>query len=531
LYGLLTVLRVNLRPHAHPLTLGVAALALYLTGLPQSITWAHSAADSGELAAAAATWGVPHPPGYPVYILLGKLFLFIPWGDPAHRLAVMSAVAGTGAVVLIWYLIREMQYLTSNGKESPSRWPATVGAGALVVSPIFWSQAIVVEVYALNALFFAGVAFLLAGWWRRQQSWPARKHNYLWLLAGATLLGLGLGNHLTLALLVPLVGGAVWWGACKGFLSIRRIGFVALALLTGLGLYAYLPIASSQGPPINWGIPSNWTGFVWTVSGTPYQPYLFGLPIDALPDRIVSWLRLVFLEQFTPVGAGLALLGALHLWERNRPLLLASAWVVLSLTLYAITYDSKDSDVFLIPVFMALATWLALGVDWALQVVGQSSLGRGRPSEIRVSGMVIAAVLIMAPGVTFAANLSNVPLRGDAAAYRYAQETLAGVEQGAVIFAETDEELFSLWYGRYALDERPDVTVVSSRLLQYDWYWEQLERRYPSIVPEQIPLGASPRLAALIEESIGVRPIYATMQVRGVQAYEQERVGNLLRLR
>jgi hypothetical protein len=388
-----------------------------------------------------------------------------------------------------------------------------------------------VEVYALNALFFAGVAFLLAGWWRRQQTWPARKHNYLWILAGAALLGLGLGNHLTLALLLPMAGLAVWWGARKGFLSIRRIGFVVLTLAAGLGLYAYLPIASGQGPPINWGTPSNWTGFIWTVSGTPYQPYLFGLPIDAVPDRLVSWLRLVFLEQFSPVGAALALLGALHLWERNRPLFLASSWVVSSLTLYAITYDSKDSDVFLIPVFMALATWLALGVDWALRMIEESPLPRGGPSKIRVSGILIAAVLIVVPGVTFAANLGNVPLRGDTEAYRYTQEALAKVEQGAVIFAATDEELFSLWYGRYALGERPDVIVVSSRLLRYDWYLEQLEQRHPSILPDEIPLGTSRRLAALIEESIGMRPIYATKQVLGVQGYKQEEAGTLLRLR
>ena len=483
------------------------------------------------MAAAVATWGVPHPPGYPVYILLGKLFMFVPWGDPAHRLAVMSAVAASGTVVLVWYLVREMQYMTTDGQATPPPWAATVGAAALAVSPVFWSQAIVVEVYALNALFFAGVAFLLTGWWRRQQWWPARKSNYPWVLAGAALLGIGLGNHLTLALMLPLVALTFWWGARKGFLSIRTIVLASLALLAGLGLYAYLPIAASQSPPINWGLPSDWTGFAWTVSSTPYQPYLFGLPIDALPDRIVSWLRLVLLEQFSPVGAALALLGALHLWERNRALLLASAWVVLSLSIYAITYDSRDSNVFLVPVFIALATWLALGVDWALQVVGQSSLRRGRPWAIRVPGMLIATILIGVTGVTLAVNLGNVPLRGDEAAYRYGQVTLAAVDQGAVIFAETDEELFSLWYSRYALGQRPDVTVISTRLLQYDWYLEHLEQRYQSIVPADVPIGASSRLVELINKSIPKGPVYITKQVGVPGTYHRQETGDLFRLR
>ncbi|MBE9508758.1 MAG: DUF2723 domain-containing protein, partial [Chloroflexi bacterium] len=87
---------------------GVVALLLvvYLLTLPPTLTWAHHGADGGDLVTAVARGSIPHPPGFPTYLLLGELFIRLPWGDPAWRLNLMSAVLAVGAVGLTAAAIR-----------------------------------------------------------------------------------------------------------------------------------------------------------------------------------------------------------------------------------------------------------------------------------------------------------------------------------------------------------------------------------------------------------------------------------------
>ena len=70
----------------------VLPAALYLSTLAPTLTWAHNGQDGGDLVTAVYTSGVPHPPGYPTYVLLGKLFALLPVSEPAYRLNLMSEV-------------------------------------------------------------------------------------------------------------------------------------------------------------------------------------------------------------------------------------------------------------------------------------------------------------------------------------------------------------------------------------------------------------------------------------------------------
>lgn len=141
------------------------AFGIYVSTLPTSITWLNSGTDSGELATAVDTLGVAHPPGYPTYILLGRLFAFLPFGEVAYRTNLMSAFFGAAAVVLLYFVVLEFIHLTKAKGEEARSWTALVSAAlaasALAFSPLFWSQATITEVYALNAFFVAAITFLL----------------------------------------------------------------------------------------------------------------------------------------------------------------------------------------------------------------------------------------------------------------------------------------------------------------------------------------------------------------------------------
>ena len=210
---------------------GLLAFILYLRTLAPTVLYYDlpDLRDSAMLQTKAYVLGVPDYTGYPTYVMLGRLFTFLPVGDVAYRVNLASAVYAALAVVLV-YLV---------GVQLSGRVVAAVaGATAFAVSWLFWSQAIVAEVYTLNALFVALVLFVLLLWRGR------RRDRYL--LLAAFLMGLSLTHHLTSGLLLP--AGLVF------VLMVERRKLSDLGLvLKGVGLfllgllpYLYLPIRASM---------------------------------------------------------------------------------------------------------------------------------------------------------------------------------------------------------------------------------------------------------------------------------------------
>src|SRR5215213_7667172 len=136
---------------------GLLALILYLRTLAPTVLYYDlpGLRDSAVLQTKAYVLGIPDYTGYPTYVMLGKLFTFLPVGDVAYRVNLASAVYAALAVVLV-YLVGVQ--LTGR------RIAAAAGAIAFAVSGLFWSQAIVAEVYTLNALFVALILFVLLLW-------------------------------------------------------------------------------------------------------------------------------------------------------------------------------------------------------------------------------------------------------------------------------------------------------------------------------------------------------------------------------
>jgi len=131
-----------------PVALGLASFAVYLRTLASTVL----PGDSGEFQFAAPLMGVAHPTGYPLYILLGKLWtLLVPWGDLAQRMNLFSAFWSVLAVALVYLVARQL-----TGRP----FAAAIAALTLAFSRTFWSQAVVAEVYALHSFFVAAILYL-----------------------------------------------------------------------------------------------------------------------------------------------------------------------------------------------------------------------------------------------------------------------------------------------------------------------------------------------------------------------------------
>ncbi|MGD8627258.1 MAG: DUF2723 domain-containing protein [Anaerolineae bacterium] len=484
------------------LGVGIVALAVYVASLAPGLTFANHGVDGGDLIAAAYNLGVPHPPGYPTYTLLAWLLTRLPVGVVAYRVNLLSAICTAGAVALLYTCVRQL--LPAGGRSRLLLPGATALTFAFASLP--WSQAVIAEVYGLLALFAALLLWLLLRW----RSGGGDRH--LWL--AALVLGLGLGNHLTLIFAAPAALILIW-PQRQRWLRVRVLLPCLLLFLAGLGVYAYLPLAARHNPPVNWGNPVTWDRFLWVVTARQYQPFAFGLDLAHAPARLAGWAGLLG-EQFGWWGLALALAGGWWAWQRDRSLTLAGlAWMVLAGG-YAFLYRFEDSYVYLLPVVMLLALWWGEGLRGVLQLIR----GRwGQPPGARPGrwgqqpGLAPVAVALL-PLLSLGLHWTAVDPDDDGQAQAYAYQALEVVEAGSLIVARGDGPTFALWYGLYAEGRRPDVAVVNGPLLAYTWYRQQIRSQYPDLLlyepgPEE-EVTIDDLVRHLIEDNLGRRPVYAT---------------------
>ena len=137
--------------------IGVSALSLYIRTLAPSLLWG----DSAEFQTLSYTLGMTHPSGYMTQIMLGKLFTYIPVGNIAYRVNLMSAFFGALAVALVYLIVRIL-----GGRPIPGISASMM----LALTPFFWWRALIAESYAPAAGMVATI-WLLFLFWRQTQKW------------------------------------------------------------------------------------------------------------------------------------------------------------------------------------------------------------------------------------------------------------------------------------------------------------------------------------------------------------------------
>jgi hypothetical protein len=421
---------------------GALALAVYVATLAPAITWAHHGTDGGDLITAAATLGVPHPPGYPLYVLAGQAITRIPLpgGELALRFNLLSAVSGAGAAALLALAISQIA----------SPFAGLIGGLTLAFGPILWSQAVIAEVYAPHALLVSGwfLALLRVRMGGKRDRWV----GCLW--------GLAWTMHLSTALLAPL---AVWWGSDRAQ-TWRERGRFLVGLLLGLASFLLLPLLAARHPVINWGDPVTPGRWWWLVSGSLYRGYVLGLAPADWSGRLAALARYA-VQGFTWPGLALALWGAAQLARERARLLVALALSAGLVMLFALAYDAPDSHVLLMPAWMIVALFLGVGVARLVQELP-------RLRAFRWSLLLIPLALLLT-------GWSDASLRGDREAAEFGQGVMREAPADALVYTATDAHTFTLWYYRLAVGLRPDLTVVDSDMLEEEWYQVMLRAQDP----------------------------------------------------
>ena len=489
----------------------VMSLVIYTSTMSRGITWLNTGPDGGDFISAARAWGVPHPTGYPTYTMLLRLFGdVVAIGDHAFRANLFSAVMGALAVPFVYVAaLRVLRRLPGSevGDSRSVTVAALIAALAFGTSRLFWSQATVTEVYTLNTLFASSLLVLTLGVVRDLDRGSSSIRNRTLL---AVLLGVGLGNHTTLGLLGAPFGVWVMW------LVWRRFGWRGVfdwrplvGLLAGLSVYIYVPIAASAAPIVSWGSPDSFEGFRWMISGTIYRPYAFGLSNDLISGRIATIAELLF-TQFTIVGTVIGIAGLTTIWSYSREFVIASVASVLVVTVYAVAYDTVDSFIYLILVFMIFSLWLAVGIAAMGQGIRRFTARTAQLSSYQrqLYVGVFAVVVLIVPVWSVATGWGELNLAGEDGPAQFAEETIAKAA-GGVVFAE-EPELFALVYQAQVADPELDVMVVGPLMLSHDWYWDQLVRYYGDRIPDTRPATYEDRLAWIVDHNHNVVPMYST---------------------
>ncbi len=432
--GAITALRVhasaNVAAWAAAIAVGSVTFVVYLATLAPSVMWY----DMGEFAVVSSMLGIAHNTGYPLLILTGKAFTFLPFGETAWRVNLVSAVFTSLAVMLTFATIRELtrEYIG-----------AAIGALTLAFASTVWANATWATSYGMNLFFVALISYLMFRW--------HRERTPRLLVFAALAFGLALCNHRLIVLVAPpsLLLIALGWRS----LSLKTVALSALAFLVGLSLYLYLPIRGEMEPAISWARPAEastyWSMFVNGQTPSDYWSVDFADRIDILwayPSYDLTW-----------AGLALAAAGLVVCAMRARAIAAYLGLLIVLTALIVETYAIHNVYNYLTPGYFALCVLIGVACSWVVEVVRKAEGGSVdvRP-HVRIAG--VAAVLALLPAFLLFRNYERIDRSDDYMAIDFARTTLERLPPDAVIL--TDSWTASpLWYAQHVEGQRKDVLV------------------------------------------------------------------------
>ena len=499
-----------------------ATFSIYVFTMCPTVYWD----DSAAFCAVHSLLGIPHSPGFPVYVIWGRLFTTIPFLNSAFCSNLMSAFWGSLALVLLYLLITEI-FDQIKSSRSLFRFACITSILFFAFSTSFWLQAIRAEVYTLNILFTLLLIFLMVKWWQLKGSHIGFKI----LLLFSFTLGLSLANHpLLIITLVPAFllfffyaqTGSRLTADFKSLLQPKKLFVLAVFLALGVSLYLYLPIRSSLLPGINWGKPDNWSNFLTylfrisqpsVIASDPGFPYL---------NRL--WFNLSFpVDQFSLPFFWLGVVGVISLFKSCRRIFLFT-FLIFTLnvltTTWAADFSLRNYDLlgYLLPSLSVFTIWFALGLmtvlNWIfkeVRILHTNPIGETYKVVGYLVGYALFGLVLLLPLFQVKKNFHLCNKRSQIWAYSYANQILSSVKNDALILVGDDNTLTSLWYLNLSQRIRPDVNILSISALSQRSYREHISQQYPDIkLPKSICKNSGEMAYEVSQLNADNFPVYST---------------------
>ena len=410
---------------------GVAFVIYLRTLLPGP-----SFGDWAEMQFIPAQLGIPHPTGYPLYVLLGKVFSLLPIGTWAYRADLLSAVAAAGAAgtsVLVATRLGVRPLI------------AAAAGLSLALSGTLWLEATFSEMNGLHL-------FLVAAVIHRALVWRAERRDSD-LRLGGLLAGLAVANHLLSVTVVPIVILFVLFDAWSR-LRERPIVLLQTALLglVGVSLYLFIPLRGLAGPPSVYGAFLTWDGFSSLVSGAQFRR---DMQFSSEQSLVKAWGAVPeVLEQFAARSnvifvAGAVVGGVIHV-VRDRWAAAMLALVAASSVFFFANYLG-DLDHYLLVAWLVFAVWVAIAIETIV-----AWLERQLPERTAVARLALAAFAL--PIAIAASNWTSHDESQNRVGEQFATLVFSELPPDAVLLTYWDA-LTNLSYAHCVGGQRPDISL------------------------------------------------------------------------
>ncbi len=442
--------------------------------------------DSGELAAVQSLLGVAHPTGYPLFTLLGYLFLKIPLSG--SRIFQLNLLAMIFCIIGLWFFYCSIRMIllqmradsiTNKRKGSAKNIDYIVIAAStlslflLGFSKTFWLQSTSVEVYSLHIFLMNSIIYFIL-----KADFESNKY---WIWA-AFFLALGFSNHMTTILILP---GLIYLFIAKlKFRSstLRIASLMAVVFfVTVIVIYSYLPIRASKAPVLNWGDPSNLKNLIRHVTGKQYRVWLFSSAEAAMKN--LNYFFKNFLNEFNWIGILSGFAGLYYTLFKKRRLGIFFILTFVLTVLYSVNYDIHDLDSYFILAYIVFAFMIGSGIYWVLHV-------RGKLFFILFSILIFLSIPYQIMN-----NFQRVDRSRDFVFEDYTKQALESMPENSLLISYQWDYLVSpSYYFRFVENFRRDVAVVDKELLRRSWYYKQIERNYPQII-----VGIKPKIISFLK--------------------------------
>ncbi len=436
---------------------GTLAAGLYACTLAPGV----GAGDGGELLLAASTFGVPHPPGYPLWATAASAVAAIPLGSLALRVNALSLIFAAIAAALLWSLAR---------RSGVGRFGAAAATALYATSIAVWRSAVEAEVYSLAAAAFLSLVHL--AWNARSRAGAGRRADALFFL----FVGLAYLAHQTLA--APALVLAAWvlarwftWGRVA-----RAAGWIVLGLTPAL----VVPLRVLAGSGYAWKSRAPLEALADVFSRGAYGAVAQNPPrLELFVDAIAGMSRVVA-SSLGPVALALGLVAGIVLVRRRARRAGAGAagraWSGLRVPVLAAL--SVPVGLAAVVRFTPDAEHLAQVEPFLIPVVAMGALvaGSGAAEVLRASRRAVRPGTSQGLLVPLAAAACSLAVVGSIAFHypqcdragfhlpeRYGRDLLASVPRGATLVVDGDNETFLAAHWIRQHGARPDLTVRHRR--------------------------------------------------------------------
>lgn len=440
---------------------GVALLIgiIYLYTAAPSMLWL----DSGRFVAGAYSLSIPNPPGFPLYMLLGHFFTFLPLGSVIFRIQLLSIIAAVGTLFLVFKIITQLLEDSNAGKGAKTL-SGLFGMLALGFSYSFWSQSSYIETFILVTLIESLVLWFLI------KPYPDREALYKRLLTVSVLAGVSLGTNPIVASFFPSITfftlAKLKRLNLKKFITLLVVAFISVVLV-----YSYIPFRAFQHPFLNWNNASDLSSFGKQVSGgslNVYAPELnrvngFTGNLGVYLTSSANYLEML-VKSFTPFLMPFFLLGGYYLWKKSK-----FNFILLSLTLItnfvlADLYKAGNQENWF------LVSWVIVGIFIGLGYFYLSTFLIKIRDGIYISRL--ALLLAFFPLLVWFGTLNRHTIF---VADDYINNLYAPIQTPAIIFGSGDLYDAISYYGFEVAKPKNNVVPVVDNLLYLEgWYRDNL---------------------------------------------------------